>query len=71
MKEEYTISVVYDDEADVYIATSENIPGLVIEEDTMDKTLEKLEELVPYLLDKNLDVKEYSYKVGPVMPLQV
>lgn len=43
----------WDDEAEVWVATSEQIPGLVTEADTIEVLLAKLELLIPELLELN------------------
>ena len=43
----------WDPEARVYVATSEDVPGLVAEAETVAKLTEKLEVLVPELLSLN------------------
>lgn len=48
-----TIWVKWDDEAGVWIATSDDIPGLATEAETMDALSAKLTEMVPELLQIN------------------
>ena len=43
----------WDDEASVWVATSEDIPGLVTEADTLDQLRSKLADIVPELLAEN------------------
>ena len=43
-------------ETDVFVATSEDIPGLTLEADTLGSMLEAVMEMVPQLLERNLDV---------------
>jgi hypothetical protein len=40
-------------EAHVWVATSDDVPGLATEEDTMEGLIEKLKTLIPELLDVN------------------
>ena len=47
------VLVRWDEEAEVWIATSNDVQGLAIEADTMDEMLKRLEEIVPVLLEEN------------------
>lgn len=49
------VRAVWDPEAGVWIATSDDVPGLVAEAETQDRLLEKLKILVPELLELNGD----------------
>ena len=50
---EIQVSAFWDDEASVWVAQSEQVPGLVTEADTLEHLLEKLATLVPELLELN------------------
>ena len=50
---EYTINFTWDNEANVWIATSEDIPGLVLESGSFDALLERTRFAVPELLELN------------------
>lgn len=50
---EYTINFTWDPEADVWIATSNDIPGLVLESGSLDTLLERTRIAVPELLALN------------------
>lgn len=50
---EIQITALWDEEASVWVAQSEQVPGLVTEAATVEKLLEKLETLVPELLEAN------------------
>lgn len=43
----------WDDEAGVWVATSEDVPGLVTEAETAEALMDKLRVLVPELLELN------------------
>jgi len=43
----------WDDEARVWIATSDDVPGLATEESTLEGLVEKLKVIIPELLDAN------------------
>jgi len=50
---EYTVNLIWDNEANVWIATSEDIPGLVLESGSFDALLERVRFAVPELLALN------------------
>lgn len=50
---EYVITFTWDDEANVWIATSNDIPGLVLESGSFDALLERTRFAVPELLALN------------------
>ena len=47
------IRAEWDDEARVWVATSDDVPGLATEEDTLESLVEKLKGLIPELLEAN------------------
>lgn len=47
---EYTINFTWDNEANVWIAASNNIPGLVLESGTFDALIKRTRFAVPELL---------------------
>jgi len=47
------VHAVWDDEAQVWVATSDDVPGLATEADDMDALVEKLKVMIPELLDAN------------------
>ncbi len=53
----YTVRCTWDAEAGVWIATSDDVPGLVAEADTMEKLTEEVKLLVPDLLELNCDIR--------------
>lgn len=59
-----TINFIWDDEASVWIATSDDVPGLVLESGSFDGLLERVRYAVPELLELNSQRPEaidYSY----------
>ena len=50
---DYTVNLVWDNEANVWVATSEDIPGLVLESGSFDALLERIRFAVPELLSLN------------------
>lgn len=57
---EYLINFTWDEEAGVWVATSEDIPGLVLESGSFDALLERVRFAVPELLALN------TSKVQPI-----
>ena len=53
---EYTVNFTWDSEAEVWIATSQDIPGLVPEPGSFDALLERTRFAVPELLALNASV---------------
>ena len=49
----YTVNLVWDAEAAVWIATSEDISGIVMEGDSVDALIERIKIAVPELLELN------------------
>lgn len=49
----YFIHAEWDDEARVWVATSDDVPGLATEADTQEQLIAKLKTLIPELLDAN------------------
>ncbi|MGK7882180.1 MAG: DUF1902 domain-containing protein [Crocosphaera sp.] len=51
--EVYNIQAFWDTEAEVWVATSEEVPGLATEAETLDNLNDKLREMIPELLILN------------------
>ncbi len=49
----YTVTAEWDGEARVWVATSDDVPGLATEADTFEALAEKLRAMVPELLAAN------------------
>ena len=49
----YRINMLWDQEAQVWIATSEDVPGLVLENESFDALIEKVRSAVPELVRLN------------------
>ena len=57
---EYTIDLTWDNDAKVWIATSEDIPGLVLESGSFDALLERIRFAAPEIIAlNNPDRKSY------------
>lgn len=50
---EYIINLLWDNEACVWVATGENIPGLALESGSLDALIERVRFAVPELLSLN------------------
>ncbi len=59
------IRAEWDDEANVWVATPDDVPGLVTEAETMEALSAKLNVMVPDLLDAN------GYPDGPDVPFEL
>ena len=53
----YTINAQWDPEAKVWTATSDQIPGLAIEAETMEELVKRLRVTIPELLELNQVIK--------------
>ncbi len=53
MKIEYEIKAMWDPEAGVWVAGSEDVPGLCTEAETLEALVEKLKIIIPELLQAN------------------
>lgn len=53
MAKTYTVTAAWDDEAKVWVATSDDVPGLVTEARTLDALVERVHAVAPELLDDN------------------
>lgn len=56
---EYTVNFNYDDEADVWIATSPDIQGLVLESGSLDRLEERVRYAIPELLSLDKTAPKY------------
>lgn len=50
---EFTVQAIWDTDASVWVAESEDVPGLVTEAETLEALLAKLRVLIPELLEAN------------------
>ena len=50
---EYVINFTWDNEADVWVATSKDVPGLVLESGSFDALIERVRFAIPELIDLN------------------
>ena len=61
----YFIHAEWDDEAGVWVATSDDVPGLATEADTQEQLIAKLKTLIPELLEAN------GIDAGPDVPFEL
>lgn len=55
-KHAFSVKATWDEEAQVWVATSDDIPGLVTEAPTQPELLQNIRELIPDLLELNGEV---------------
>ena len=65
MQKVFFVRAEWDPESDVWVATSDDVPGLVTEASTLEALSTKLETLVPELLDAN------GYSGEPEVPIEL
>ena len=53
MPKPFIVRAIWDGEAKVFVATSEDVPGLATEAPTIEALLEKLRVMIPELLEAN------------------
>ncbi len=53
MENKIQIKAIWDPEAKVWVAESDDVPGLITEADTMEQLVNKLHILIPELLQEN------------------
>uniref|UniRef100_B8HJN8 DUF1902 domain-containing protein n=1 Tax=Cyanothece sp. (strain PCC 7425 / ATCC 29141) TaxID=395961 RepID=B8HJN8_CYAP4 len=57
----YQVDAFWDDEAAVWVATSEDVPGLATEADTIEALSQKLRTIIPdLLLSNNIILADYT-----------
>lgn len=63
----YTVTAVWDPEASVWVAASDDVPGLVAEASSVEELSEKLKILIPELLELNKHL--LNRKTPPVIEM--
>lgn len=53
MNRQLLIHAEWDDEAKVWVATSDDVPGLITEAETVERLEAKLQDMIPELLELN------------------
>jgi len=54
----YVVNATWDDEAEVWVAVSDDVPGLVTEAEDFPRLIKKLQVMIPELLEANGIVME-------------
>lgn len=57
------IKLAYDKEADVWIATSDDVKGLALESGSLDALIQKVKTAVPELLELNSNIKNQKITI--------
>mgnify|MGYP000909479939 FL=1 len=57
----YTVKLFWDSDADVWIATSDDIKGLILESGSHDVLIERVRMAVPELLKLNQGIRRMRY----------
>lgn len=52
-KSEYIINCLWDDDAGVWIASSKDVPGLVLESGSLDSLMERIRFALPEIINLN------------------
>lgn len=65
------VTAQWDEEAGVWVATSEDIPGLVTEAANIDDLIKRVQALVPELLDENAHLISHQDDVSDLLELCV
>ena len=66
----YTVQAIWDEEARVWVAESEDVPGLATEAESPEALLNKLRVLVPELLELNDCLRSNEKSVDVVIRYQ-
>lgn len=60
---DYKVNLLWDAESSVWVATSDDVPGLVLESGSYDALIEKVKNAIPELLELNKadNIKSISF----------
>lgn len=61
-----TVNAEWDPEAKVWVATSDDVPGLITEANTVEALAEKLSVVIPELLEANRALVDSSVRELPI-----
>jgi hypothetical protein len=64
MRKFLTIEVIWDEDAKVWVAESEDVPGLVTEAPSMEELHNKLGSMIPEMLEANSGMYEFMIDNG-------
>jgi len=48
-----SVKAIWDNEVNVWVATSDDVPGLITESETIEELIQKLKNIIPELLELN------------------
>ncbi len=71
MADKYVVTAEWDDEAEVWVASSEDVPGLVTEAATLDALYARVVAVVPELLDDNAHLLPAERRKGGKVDLHI
>ncbi len=71
MAKTYRVTAFWDEEARVWVATSDDVPGLATEARTLDALVERVNAVVPELLDDNADQVEGGREAEEIIDVHV
>ncbi|ODS32354.1 MAG: hypothetical protein SCARUB_02505 [Candidatus Scalindua rubra] len=54
------VKAIWDNEARVWVATSEDVPGLITESENLEDMVQKLKTLIPELLEANGSISKFK-----------
>jgi predicted RNase H-like HicB family nuclease len=60
------VEAIWDDEAEVWVATSDDVPGLVTEAETAEQLEQKLLVMIPEMLKENGIIQDCDHPEIPV-----
>jgi hypothetical protein len=69
--DKYVVTAQWDDEAEVWVATSEDVPGLVTEAATLDTLYARVVAVVPELLEDNAHLLSPERRQGGRIDLHI
>lgn len=71
MTRKLIVTAQWDDEASVWVATSDDIPGLVTEAKSLDTLLERVLAVAPELLEDNSQLLEHVDTPGQLLDIRI
>lgn len=71
MARKLIVTAQWDDEASIWVATSDDIPGLVTEAESLDTLLERVLAVAPELLEDNSHLVEPVEGAGQMLDIRI
>ena len=59
-QETIRVKAIWDNEARVWVATSQDVPGLITESESLEDLVQKLKTLIPELLEANGSISKFK-----------